>query len=51
MEIIHLTKQNFEKQIVEYGFFAEQIPACFSSKQLAEKLSLVLPSLIADINR
>jgi len=38
MGTIHLTKQNFEKQVVEYGFFAEQIPACFSSKQLADNL-------------
>lgn len=43
MTIVHLTKQNFEKQIVQYGFFAEQMPACFSSKQLANKLSVILP--------
>lgn len=35
--------QNFEKQVVEYGFFAEQIPACFSSKQFSKKLSVLLP--------
>ncbi len=43
MAIIHLTTQNFEKQIVEYGFFVEQMPACFSSKQLARKLAVFLP--------
>lgn len=48
MGIIHLTQQNFEKQIVQYGFFAEQIPACFSSKQLADKLSIILPLIDCD---
>lgn len=45
MSIIPLTDQNFEKQIVQYGFFAEQIPACYSSKSLADKLQVILPAI------
>ena len=43
MNIIELTEENFAKQVVQYGFFAEQIPRCFSSKKLSEKLDVLLP--------
>lgn len=40
---IHITKNDsFMHQIVEYGYFAEELPSCFSSKILAEKLNDLL---------
>ena len=42
MAIVNLTKDNFSQQIVEFGFFSEQFPACFSSKMLTEKLSEIM---------
>lgn len=45
MAEIKLTSENAAKQIVQYGFFAEQLPECFSSKKLAEKLTLILPAV------
>ena len=45
MDTIHLTQKNFEKQCVQYGFFAEQIPACFSAKLLADNLDSILPAV------
>lgn len=38
-----LEKENFIEQIVEYGYFAEQFPSCFSSKTFAAELSELLP--------
>ena len=46
MTIIKLTKDNFSQQVVEFGFFSEQFPACFSSKMLTENLS----EIMAEIN-
>lgn len=43
MNVIELTEDNFAKQVVRYGFFAEQIPPCFSSKAFSEKLDIFLP--------
>ena len=43
MSTIRLIAHNAAEQIVQYGFFAEQFPACFSSRKLAEKLSTFLP--------
>ncbi|MEN6470135.1 MAG: RNA-directed DNA polymerase [Clostridiaceae bacterium] len=40
-----LTAQNFLNQIITHGFFAEQIPACFSSARLAACISTILPSI------
>ncbi len=33
-----LNKNNFIKQIVEYGYFAEQFPECFNSKGLTSHI-------------
>lgn len=38
MSTIRLTGKNAAEQIARYGFFAEQLPPCFSSKGLAENL-------------
>lgn len=46
MSIIYLTSQNFTYQVTIHGFFAEQIPSCFSSKQLASQI----PSILALID-
>lgn len=43
MSIIRLTSQNFVYQVVKHGFFAEQIPGCFSSEQMASKIQSLLP--------
>ena len=43
MSLIELNENNFAEQVVRYGFFAEQIPPCFSSKAFSEKLDLFLP--------
>ena len=40
-----LTQENFEDQIVRYGFFAEQLPPCFSTEQLADKLPQILEAV------
>lgn len=45
MSVEYLRDQNFVHQIVMHGFFAEQIPACFSSTQLATKIKLILPKI------
>ncbi len=37
-----LDKSNFIEQISEYGYFAEQFPACFSSKKFVEHLDVLL---------
>lgn len=47
MSTIKLTADNFAKQVVEFGFFAEAVPSCFTSKKLAEKLWTVLPTIKA----
>ncbi|RNC29222.1 MAG: hypothetical protein AWM53_00871 [Candidatus Dichloromethanomonas elyunquensis] len=38
-----LNKENFISQVVRYGFFAEQIPECFSSAKLSNKLDEIMP--------
>lgn len=50
MGTIRLTKENFEKQVVQYGFFAEQIPACFSSKQFADNLLFLMIDVSCEYN-
>lgn len=45
MSTVFLTSRNLEEQIVHHGFFAEQIPACFSSKQLSAKVSVIMPNI------
>lgn len=37
-----LGKNNFMEHITEHGYFAQQFPACFSSKKLAENLDVLL---------
>lgn len=39
MSVIRLTAKNAAEQITQYGFFAEQLPPCFSSTQLATNIS------------
>mgnify|MGYP001128353041 CR=1 FL=1 len=51
MSTVHLTEEDFEKQVVQYRFFAEQIPACFSSKKLADNLLNILPSVNCAYNQ
>lgn len=38
-----LEKENFIKQITEYGYFAEQFPSCFSSIKFSNNLNELLP--------
>ena len=47
---IKLTKNNFIKQITRYGYFAEQMPQCFNSDLLADKIDLLLPHINCDKN-
>ena len=37
-----LNKNNFISQVVKYGFFAEQIPECFSSAKLSNKINVIM---------
>lgn len=43
MSIQKLTKRNFIEQVIQYGYFAEQFPNCFSTKLLLAHLPEVLP--------
>lgn len=43
MAKVQLDEDNFIKQIVQHGYFAEQFPKCFNSDSLAEKISIVMP--------
>lgn len=38
-----LNKDDFIKQIVEYGYFAEQFPECFNSKEFANHIDELIP--------
>jgi len=38
-----LNKDNFISQVVRYGFFAEQIPECFNSVMLSNKIKEIMP--------
>ena len=40
---LKLNKDNFIQQIVEFGYFTEQFPSCFSSKLFSSKLNELLP--------
>lgn len=42
---IELTKEDFSKQITEFGFFAEQIPECFNSKTISEHVDMLLQEI------
>ena len=43
MRRVRLYKNNFLNQVVRFGYFADQFPACFSTEQLAANLSELLP--------
>ena len=42
MAQVKLTKNNFIDQVVRHGYFAEQIPICFSSETFADNVSSLL---------
>lgn len=42
---IKLNKDNFISQVVRYGFFAEQIPECFSSAKLSSNINDIMPAV------
>lgn len=46
-----LNETNFIQQVVEYGYFAEQIPNCFNSTLLLNKLNDILPLIKTEKNR
>lgn len=46
MSTIKLTADNFSKQVAEFGFFAEAVPPCFSSKGIADNLQMIMPSIV-----
>lgn len=43
MEQTRLTKRNFLEQVVQYGYFAEQFPNCFSTDLLLAHIAELLP--------
>lgn len=43
MDRVELNKDNLLEQITEFGFFSELIPPCFTSRNLANNLSRILP--------
>lgn len=47
MSTIKLTADNFAKQVTEYGFFAEAVPPCFTSKGIAKKIQTILSGIKA----
>ncbi len=49
MSTIRLTADNFAKQVTEFGFFAEAVPSCFTSKDLADNIIMVLSSIKATV--
>ena len=50
MALIKLSAENFIDQIVDYGYFSEQIPTCFNTKSLLINLSSILPLIKCDNN-
>ena len=48
MSIIKLTDSNFTKQVSEFGFFAEAVPPCFTSKGIADNIQSILSSIKAN---
>ena len=47
MSTIKLTADNFAKQVTEYGFFAEAVPPCFTSKGIAKNIQTILSGIKA----
>ena len=47
MRTIKLTADNFAKQVSEFGFFAEAVPPCFTSKGIADNIQTILPAIKA----
>ncbi len=45
MSTIRLTANNFTKQVTEFGFFAEAVPPCFTSKGIADNIQKILPGI------
>jgi hypothetical protein len=38
----YLNDENLILQLINYGYFPEQIPACFSTKRMAEYLNILV---------
>lgn len=45
MNFIKLNNEDFSKQVVEFGYFSEQLPACFSSKMMVEHLDEIMKNI------
>lgn len=45
MSTIKLTADNFAKQVAEFGFFAEAVPPCFTSKGIADNIQAILSGI------
>ena len=49
MGTIKLTAGNFAKQVTEFGFFAEAVPPCFTSKDIADNIQVILSGVKATV--
>lgn len=45
---INLNKSNFLEQIIQYGYFAEQFPTCFSTRRLLKHIYELTPLVQTD---